>query len=109
MIASLGAHLDQRREPRAEVLGLAELVADGLLGLGDVRGDDRRLRAQPGAHRLAVGVEQGGDAERAQLQDQLGVDGGLGARRQRSGDHAEVGAARQVDEPLGEALELVGA
>ena len=60
----LGAHLDQPGEAGGEVLGVGELVADGLLGLGDVRGDDRGLRPQPGAHRLAVGVEQRRDAER---------------------------------------------
>ena len=48
------------------VLVVVELVADELLGLEDVRRDDVRLGAHGVAQRLAVGVDDGRDAQLAQ-------------------------------------------
>ena len=87
-------------------LGLGELVADGLLGLGDVGDDDRGLGPEADAHRLAVGVEQGRHPGGPQTGDQRRVLVGLGAGRERAGDHAELGAAGEVEQALGEALEV---
>ena len=104
----LGAHPDEIGQRGVEVLRLGELVADGLLGLADVGDDDRGLRLQADPHRLAVGVQQRRHPHRSQAGDQLGVMIGLGAGRKRAGDHADLRPARQVEQPLLEALEVGG-
>ena len=73
MIASPAAHLQQAGEPESEIVGVVELVADGLLGLGHVRRDHRGLGAETGSHLLAFSVEHGEHAEGAQLGDQARV------------------------------------
>ena len=102
----LGAHADEAVDRRDQVARLGELVADGLLGLGDVGDDDRRLRPEADAHRLAVGVEEGRHPGGAESGDQRRVLVGLGAGRQRAGDDAELGPAGEVEEALGEAFEV---
>ena len=60
--ASRGAEPDQLGEALGEVAAVGELLADQLLGLALVRGDHRGAGAQPGQHRLALGVEDDRDA-----------------------------------------------
>ena len=104
-----GAQLDQLGEPVGEVAAVRELLADQLLGLALVRGDDRGAGAQPGQHRLALGVEDDGDAALAQVLDQARVEVAPAPGRQAAGEHADPRAAGEVVEPLDEALDLLRA
>ena len=99
-----GAEADQLVEALGEVAAVGELLADQLLGLALVRGHHRGAGADPGQHRLALGVEHDGDAAAAEVVDQAGVEVVAGAGRQRTGEHADLGAAGQVADPLEELL-----
>ena len=109
MIASPAPISIRPVEAEREVVGVVELVADGLLGLAHVRRDHGGLGAQRRAHRLAVGVEDADHAEALELPDQPRVDAGVDARREAAGEHADARALRQVEELLDEAVDLLGA
>ena len=92
-----------------EVVAVGELLADQLLRLALVGGDDRGAGAQAGEHRLALGVEDDRHAALAQVLDQARVEVVAGAGRQGAGEHAELRPVGEVAEPLDEALDLLRA
>ena len=96
-------------EALGEVAAVGELLPDQLLGLALVRGHHRGAGADAGQHRLALGVEHDGDAAAAEVGDQARVEVVAGAGRQRAGEHADLGAAGQVADPLEELLDLLRA
>ena len=96
--------------PLDEVVAVGELLPDQLLGLALVRRDHRGAGADPGQHRLALGVEDDRRRPRSRRSlDQAGVEVVAGAGRQRAGEDAEPGAVGEVAEPLDEALDLLRA
>ena len=89
------------------VLVVVELVADELLGLEHVRGDDVGLGADRAAQRVAVGVHDAGHAHPLELADQAGVDVDVDVARERPREHAHGRAAREVEELVHEQLDLL--
>ena len=63
-------------------------------------------RAHGVAQRVAVGVDDDDEAELAQLLDEVGVDVGVHAARQRAGEDHDRRAAREVQQLVVEELEL---
>ena len=102
------AERDDLADGAGAVAVVVELVSDELLGLDHVRRDDVGLGAHRMAQRVAVGVDDRHHVELAHLAQELGVELGLDAARQRAGEHDDRRAARQVEELLAELLELVG-
>ena len=91
-----GPETEQLRHPADDVVAIGELLPDQLLGLALVRGHHRGPGADPGQHRLALGIEDHLDAALAEIADEPGVEVVAGPRRQRAGEHAEPGAAGEV-------------
>ena len=89
------------------VLVVVELVADELLGLEHVRRDHVRLGAHGAAQRVAVGVDQRGDAEPPQLADQPRVDVDVDLARERAREHAHRRALGEVEQLVDEQLGLL--
>jgi len=93
--ASAAAHADQLVKAVGEVRAVGELLADQLLGLALVRRHHRGAGADPGQHRLPLGVEDDRDAAAAEVGDQPRVEVVPGPRRQRAGQNADLGAGGQ--------------
>ena len=111
MIASLGAHLDQAaRAPSGEVLGVVELVADRLLGLA--RRSARRRRARRAGRRASARRRCRGRVGHAERRAARRSGARRRPGRRRAGSLPAitqiVGALREVEELLDEALDLVG-
>src|SRR4051794_346572 len=102
----LGPEPDELAHGDRAVLVVVELVPDELLGLEHVGRDDVGLGADGEAHGLAVAIDDRRHAHLAQVADQRGVDVGLDAARQRSGEDYDVRAAREVEQLVVEEPDL---
>ena len=94
------AHLRDRVERHEEVVVVLELLADELLGLALVRGDEERPRLDGKAQRLAFAVEHDAHVSTGEVAHGIGVEGRRHLARERAGEDDEVGAAREVVELL---------
>ena len=91
-----GAEPEQLGETGGEVAGVGELLADELLGLALVGGDDGGAGADSFQHRLALGVEDDDQPAGAEVLDEAGVEVVPGAGVRATGPARKVAMSRRI-------------